>query len=191
MANTYEFTRPQQWEAPGRSGVEQHLGEVEAALGGLSAGVDTVSANLNDKISSLSTDLGGRITSVSNTLDGKITSVSSTLDGKISTLSSSLTGKINSVAAAKEVVTGHYAGDNTSSRDINLGFQPRAVLLEIRTGKRADNGDVYGGLALPDVSLAAAKNGLTITASGFRVYFDAGYVYTNQTGNTYLYLAVL
>lgn len=178
MANTYELTRPKQWEAPERAAVEQHLGEVEKALGSLSAGVDTVSTNLNEKISSVSTDL-----------DGRITSVSSTLDGKINNLSSTLTGKINSVAAAQEVVVGYYTGNDAANRDIKLGFRPRAVLVEDESGLRMSYGVRHGTLVVDGMPVSD-DSVLLITATGFQTRQVSSQSELNSSNTVYVYMAI-
>ena len=112
---------------------------------------------------------------------------------EINSNAAKLAAKIETLEVGKaKIVLGTYRGDNASSREITLGFQPKAVLLEIVYGKRPTNGDIYGGLAFPGTPLYSPVSGdaMTITPEGFQVYFGPNYLYTNQSGNTYLYLAV-
>lgn len=163
-----------------------HREDLNQAIAGVDSALGRVAEGAAGKVAALNQDLTGRLTTLNNNLTGQIATINSNAAG--------LAAKIEALEGGKaKIVLGTYHGDNASNRDISLGFQPRAVLLEIQFGKRADNGDIYGGLAFPDTPLynAAAGNALTITSNGFRVYFDADYLYTNQTGNTYLYLAVL
>ena len=133
---------------------------------------------------------------VAETAAGLVTKLDGTVTGKLAEINSNaakLAAKIETLEVGKaKIVLGTYRGDNASSREITLGFQPKAVLLEIVYGKRPTNGDIYGGLAFPGTPLYSPVSGdaMTITPEGFQVYFGPNYLYTNQSGNTYLYLAV-
>ena len=95
--------------------------------------------------------------------------------------------KIDAALAEKaEVVFGTYTGDGTATRTIDLGFTPKAVLLEHPSGMRMTNNNIaFGGLAL----LNFPANGFQIVEGGFSVRYNSGYVHTNNSGTVYHYLA--
>lgn len=95
------------------------------------------------------------------------------------------------------IVTGSYAGSSAESQSINLGFQPKAVLVMENTGLAGTSGGsysmVYGGLTLRDKPVEVAKTvALQINATGFTVYnySDFDNIRINRTDKTYYYLAV-
>ena len=98
--------------------------------------------------------------------------------------------EVEALAGSKcSVVAGTYSGNNAESREINLGFQPVAVMLENSFGKRpAVDFNMYGGLAGQGGSLNHSDTALTITQTGFRVG-KVGESLTNFSGNSYRYLA--
>lgn len=98
--------------------------------------------------------------------------------------------EVEALAGSKcSVVAGTYSGNNAESREINLGFQPVAVMLENSYGRRpAVDYGMYGGLAVQGGSVAHANTALEITQTGFRVGWD-GNSLTNYSGNSYCYLA--
>ena len=94
---------------------------------------------------------------------------------------------------------GSYTGDGTANRVINLGYQPKAVLLTSESGITTYlySGAYYcfGGLALPGVPVYTngdtSRVALTIVSNGFQVTCVSNqYLYTNQTNNLYRYLAL-
>ena len=101
---------------------------------------------------------------------------------------------VETAQAKPEVIAGSYSGNNEEYREINLGFQPKAIV------------HFFGGadafLAYPDhpqLSSEGNKTMLAITENGFQVYHGT-YMsgsrehdyspYTNRSGDTYQYLAV-
>ena len=99
-----------------------------------------------------------------------------------STTNSRLTALENRV----EVIVGSYTGDGAATRTIDLGFTPKAVLLEHPSGMRMTNNNIaFGGLAL----LNFPANGFQIVEGGFSVRYNSGYVHTNNSGTVYHYLA--
>ena len=95
--------------------------------------------------------------------------------------------------------TGTYSGNN-SSKDINLGFQPKALLLFRR---KADSGnDRYTLLVYPDAPCISTNDGgvmLAVAAQGFSVRYatyrsgnakPACMPVTNELSIEYRYLAV-
>ena len=153
---------------------------------GLSSGdLNQAMAGVDSALARVAQEAAGLVTELNSTVTGKLTQINNN--------AAQLATDIEALEVGKaKIVLGTYSGDSASSRDIFLGFQARAVLVEIQYGKRPDNGDIYGGLAFPGTPLysAASGNALTITSDGFRVYFNANNTYTNQTGYTYLYLAI-
>lgn len=96
------------------------------------------------------------------------------------------------------IVTGTYTGNSSTSQSVNLGFQPKAVLVMESSGLAASTTgstpQVYGGLALWDkqVQTDAGKVALKLTSTGFTVYNHSGYDYIriNRSGRTYYYLGI-
>ena len=94
-----------------------------------------------------------------------------------------------------DILLGSYTGDGASSRTIDLGGKPRAVLLLTASGDLSDSfrGTRYGGLALAEraVTGVSGQTVLAITEQGFTVCYNSNYsIYSNSNGSTYLYLAV-
>lgn len=96
----------------------------------------------------------------------------------------------NTLAESKcRMVTGTYSGNGTTTsgpRDINLGFYPQAVLVELPTGARpsTENG-AYSGLALRGASVSRGiYTSITVTSTGFQVSN-----YANASGQRYYYIA--
>ena len=88
------------------------------------------------------------------------------------------------------IYSGSYTGNGAASRTINLGFQPRAVLVENATGTRYQNGISNGGLAV--AGQGAVINGkklVTVLYNGFEVYYQSGSVQTNASSTQYRYMA--
>ena len=94
------------------------------------------------------------------------------------------------VAEKCEVNYGTYTGNGAANRLIELGFQPKAV-LSLSNGVTMYSYGTYGGLAFPDQPVkSGGSNALVIEENGFRVYFvDNSSIYTNRSGNTYIFLA--
>ena len=170
MAQTNQYGL-RQWE---REEVPRH-GDFNQAM----AGVDSALARVAETAAGLVTKLDGTVT-------GKLAEINQNAAQLAADIEALDTGKA-------KITTGTYRGDGTSIRDILLGTKPRAVLLEMAHGKRSSQGELCGGLAFPDSPLTsnAKGNGITIIENGFRVYFESGGVSTNQSAQTYLYLALV
>ena len=82
------------------------------------------------------------------------------------------------------LVTGTYTGDGTTSRTIELGFTPRALLLFNNSGATM-NSFVYGGLALLDHGCSA----VSIIDGGLRVTYQSS-TQSNRKDMKYLYMAL-
>lgn len=91
-----------------------------------------------------------------------------------------------------EIVTGTYTGDGTQNRLINLGFQPRGVLVETSWGARGGVTQARAGMAVAGGPLAPQDGQpcLFMTSGGFRVVRGSNGEQTNNEGYTYYYLAV-
>lgn len=99
-----------------------------------------------------------------------------------------------------EVVAGSYTGDATydythRSKTINLGSQPKAVLVITATGQMYYSGDLYGGLALQNNPCKHSSGivGINVTSDGFIVssqrYTTSYGVHVNDSNSLYYYLA--
>jgi len=99
------------------------------------------------------------------------------------------------------VVTGLYLGQCAESdhtvQEIDLGFQPKAVLIMPCNGGvvASSGGRKYGGLMFPDCPIAAnydiTKWAGQITPTGFQVRNDAGdFQNLNYTDKRYYYIAL-
>ena len=101
----------------------------------------------------------------------------------------------DALAAKCEIVVGSYTGDGNATKNIDLGFRPKAVLVIENGGKvgyYSGSQYTYGGLALPGKPVAIdGYNALVISSTGFIVYKHSGYDYIriNLSGSTYYYLA--
>ena len=122
-------------------------------------------------------------------------SADSSLGSRLSTAESTITTHTSQIAQKCQIYYGTYTGDGASSRDISLGFTPKAVLT-VRDGCMFS--DTYGTAALAlNGTPAYIANGsgtftaLTILSNGFRVYYTSGQtdIQTNRSGTRYIYLA--
>lgn len=101
-------------------------------------------------------------------------------------------------------VIGSYVGDGSSSREIELGFPPMAVLLFDANGNVSDDVNGYaGGLALPGLAVSAnvgsvvydatwsdSYSVLMLTETGFKVNYNSNRkVMSNVSSMTYRYIA--
>ena len=93
-----------------------------------------------------------------------------------------------------EVVIGQYTGNGAETRIISLGFYPRLVLLENRSGDRGIEGNIEGGMVLRGSSVFYSNNltpTLLIVSNGFQVHYHVNNrSYTNTDGMIYHYLAL-
>ena len=92
----------------------------------------------------------------------------------------------------KPVVTGGYHGSGATSRFIDLGFHPRAVLVLEAHLFMNDNNYNYSAVAVDGLSFVT-ENPLKISGNGFYVYHDTSSGArkgTNLSGFSYLYLAI-
>ena len=95
------------------------------------------------------------------------------------------------------VIVGSYAGDEKSSRTLNIGFRPRAVLIFPLNGYLLERSPntliVYSGTALDGVNGGTNQTvSVTILDTGFRVYNVVGNMMDyqlNKESFTYVYFA--
>ena len=89
------------------------------------------------------------------------------------------------LAASKDAwVEGSYAGDGTETRVINLGFQPRAVVIDNDRGDRSSG--TTGGVFLRNKPLS---NAAEITATGFTIHYRSN-TSINDNGWLHCYVAL-
>ena len=106
-------------------------------------------------------------------------------------------------AIAGSIVFGTYTGDGTAERTIELGFTPRAVYVQMKSGRTYimepnTKGHYYcGGLFWPDHPIADMydRNALEVVSGGFTVRqatYESGYNYhyANSVSQTYYYMAL-
>lgn len=89
-------------------------------------------------------------------------------------------------------VTGTYVGDGEKTRNIELGFQPKAVLLFHSSGITTN---YYGGLMLLGFPVSLndtfplTSPAMEITSDGFVINASSNYVHANDNGNYFYYIA--
>ena len=120
-------------------------------------------------------------------IDSALASLQTQTDSKAS---SAALSTVETLAGRKcEITCGTYVGDGAASRTITLGFQPKAVHLEIRSALRGGSSyNMYGGLAVQEGGVAHNNTALSITAAGFQVFYQ-GEALTNISGESYRYIA--
>ena len=142
--------------------------------------------DFNEDFKKIDTALGEKADQSS--MSSSISSIQSSMNSQLSSIKARLTA----LEKRPEVVIGTYTGDGAETRFINLGFTPKAVLLEESSGMRvSSDGTRNGGLALQDSSVGAlgGRIALQVVTGGFQVSYIAGYVATNRNNNIYRYLA--
>lgn len=97
-----------------------------------------------------------------------------------------LTDKLTSL----EVVKGSYEGNGMTTRTIELGFTPSAVLVMRNDGVTKDDTAIVGGLAVTGSPVVSSADlyAVSIVENGFMVARNAG-VNTNMSVTTYNYVA--
>lgn len=124
-----------------------------------------------------------------------VSAVPDAVFNKIKTLIDSANNNANSKTI---MITGTYTGsgdyDSNLSKSINLGFQPKAVIIMSSSGELAQQYDIYGGLAMPNNDCVwNHSTAIKITSNGFNVYNEKVasnyYIRLNHSGTVYYYLA--
>ena len=109
-----------------------------------------------------------------------------TLNSKISTV----TSRLSTQESRTYYVVGTFDGNGAASRDISLGFAPKAVFVEHNYGNRTINGVTYGGLAVTGSPLISnGQTAMELTTNGFRVYSTSPTPQLNQNKVRYNYIA--
>lgn len=163
----------------------------EALRQSLNAVCDDAAA-LDDRVSNIiSGAFGGTVsksmlsTALQQEIDGKAD------DGANAAAHQTL---FDSLAEKSSVVVGTYVGDGAETRNITLGFSPKAVLVLSQGGEVTRQNNCHGGLATPDYPcIHLGSTAIAITATGFTVVkkkLSASFlIETNTSGTRYLYLA--
>lgn len=121
------------------------------------------------------------------------TSAREALAGRVATAESNISTHTTQIAQKCQIYVGTYSGTGASSRTINIGFTPKAVLI-LQSGTLI-NGSAgsFGALAVSGHT-AQRGNGSSVAAivtNGFTVYQSSDNdVFLNQSGTTYYYLAL-
>ena len=93
-----------------------------------------------------------------------------------------------------EATCGVYYGNGAQSREIVLGFRPKAVLILQAGYQMVTSGGVcFGGLALDGRTMQYKNNtAIAVTDQGFQVAYLTGdsNILTNYSGNLYFYVAL-
>ena len=119
-----------------------------------------------------STSVNSRFSTLETELDSRFTAVDSSISGLNKRL---------------EVIVGSYRGNGEASRNIYLGFTPKAVLVEIVTGWRGGDGTSQGGMALTNQPAQWVDPLIKIVTDGFQVYLTET-SNTNHENTLYYYL---
>ena len=109
------------------------------------------------------------------------------LDARLDTVETALPEKC-------EATCGVYYGNGEQSREIILGFRPKAVLILQAGYQMVTSGGVcFGGLALDGRTMQYKNNtAIAVTDQGFQVAYLTGdsNILTNYSGNLYFYVAL-
>ncbi len=170
--NKYQLS---QWEKTDRLMMEDFNGDnakLEAAL----AGHDNALAKLTS---------GKADTATTNSLQTQINARATT--AALNSLQTVVNGKV-------EIIVGKYAGDGKNSQSINLGFQPKALLVCRSDGWFSSASYSYGGIVAPGMDTTYnSRVSLTITSTGFNANNVSGGTgwgaYLNDNSQTYHYIA--
>lgn len=88
----------------------------------------------------------------------------------IDTLGQTTQNLQNQVSVKTEIVIGTYSADNADTKEILLGFEPKAIIVNDGKGRFLYSDVNYvGGMAI----LGGETPALTITQNGFMVYYNA------------------
>ena len=95
------------------------------------------------------------------------------------------------------LVMGSYTGDDAETQNIDLGFQPRAVLVVGQNALTATQSGsfpvIHGGLAMPGKPVySGGHTAMELTDTGFAVHKVSGdgYIRINDSGLIRYYIAV-
>lgn len=147
-------------------------GEISRLDAALSSTEEDLRADFTGNLDSVNTALS----QLENELRSELTSDVSRLDTLIDTLEK----RIN-------ITIGSYTGNGAFEQQITLGFQPKAVLIEHKDGRRSEGNNYYfwGGLAHQANNSVIA----TLTTTGFTVSVSGQSTATNIQNTVYVYVA--
>ena len=119
----------------------------------------------------------------------------SALSTRLSSAENTISSQATQISQRCRVYIGTYTGNGAASRTISLGFKPKAVLV-VRSGCSFGALPVSSALAVENgeaaiVSGAGTFKALTITSSGFTVYYQQAEtrIETNVQSSMYTYVA--
>lgn len=182
-----------------RSEFNDNFTGIDAALKTLS---DGIAAEQNARTAAVTAEKTAREQAVAAEATARASAVTAEENARKQAITAEQNARvaaINSLTTAKaEIVVGTYTGDGAADRTINLGFQPKAVLLVDSNGRMgfdySNRNAARGGLFLPGhpIQITPGTNSsiaAEITSTGFKVY-QVGYAYANQSNSIYYYIAV-
>ena len=153
-------------------------GEVSRLDTALSTAQQTLQNNLNTQVTRLDTALSTAQQTLRSEFNSSIQKVNTTL------------ASVQALAEGRaDIVFGTYTGNGAETRNVNLGFAPKWIMLFAASG---ETGNGYGGLAAVNYPIRSTSRGthLQITGSFIRITCDAvSGPLTNLSGQVYYYLA--
>ena len=166
MAQTEHYQLPlrESYDRPTHTGFNENQQRLDQILESLNTAIQEKQTNLNNAVSTLNTAIAQKADQSS----------------------------VTSLEQRPDAIFGTYTGNGTSSRNIHLGFRPKAVLLECASGQRFVSGSgTFGGLAISGYRMESNSGSVIfeVTNSGFYVYFSSGTSFTNYSGMRYHYIA--
>ena len=117
----------------------------------------------------------------------------SALGSRLSAAESTITTHTSQIAQKCQVYVGTYTGTGVSSRTINIGFTPKAVLIIAGGITLSNTAGSFGALAVTGRAAQRAGNLIVaqIVTNGFNVYYNENNdIFLNQSGSTYHYIAL-
>lgn len=104
-------------------------------------------------------------------------------------IETALTELETQISAKCEVVFGTYTGDGKATRNIDLGFAPKAVILDTAQGFRSNTSasSGYGGIALQGNPIHTKS--LVLTDTGFTLTMNSNTYLSNVSNQKYHYIA--
>ena len=144
----------------------------------------------------LAQDVRDRFTAIETAAATEVTNRTSAVGAEASSRTAAdnnLQGQINThttqISAKCEVYYGTYTANNAAQQDIYLGFAPKAVFI-LYDGNALGNYEVFGGMAFAGQPLLRnGYNCITLSSTGFTVYYTEGQVHLNRgTTNIFFYL---
>ena len=168
-----------------------------AVMGNIPSGSVTenkLAQDVRDRFTTIETAAATEVTNRTNAVSAEATARA----GADTNLQNQINLLQTTIATKSEIICGYYDGDGSASRIINLGKNPKAVLVITRYGDMGSAGNltVFGGLAIENSSAFHQTYSLDVVKivnNGFEVYVGGAYgrVASNASGYRYHYLAVI